>query len=213
MLPGLGLCPYKGLNYFDEADSDLFCRREGLTAKITDESFSLTSSGTPGQTRFLAVVGASGSGKSSLVRAGLVPSLRWNKASADWNILVLTPTAHPLESLAMNLTQESGSVAAAARLMDDLAHDPRSLQLFVKRENEIQEWPAIITCRRSVRGVFALCRSEEERASLSGTCLRLRLNGRSVSVVITLRADFYAYCANYIRLREALTRTRNISVR
>src|SRR5215217_6976555 len=70
--PGLGLCPYKGLNYFDEADADLFVGREALTTKLTDRILSL--SGAAHATRFLAVVGASGSGKSSLVRAGLVPA-------------------------------------------------------------------------------------------------------------------------------------------
>src|SRR5688572_18871518 len=73
--PGLGLSPYKGLNYFDEADADLFVGREVLTARLTERVLSLISSESPHETRFLAVVGASGSGKSSLVRAGLVPAL------------------------------------------------------------------------------------------------------------------------------------------
>src|SRR6266545_5892582 len=79
--PALGLCPYKGLNYFDEADADLFVGREALTAKLVERVLSLTSSGSPQETRFLGIVGASGSGKSSLVRAGLVFALRWNQAS------------------------------------------------------------------------------------------------------------------------------------
>src|SRR5512134_1257361 len=70
--PGLGLCPYKGLSYFDESDADLFVGREALTTKLTERVLSLASRDGP---RFLAVVGASGSGKSSLVRAGLIPGL------------------------------------------------------------------------------------------------------------------------------------------
>src|SRR5215211_5490215 len=57
--PGLGLCPYKGLNYFDEADADLFVGREALTAKITEHILSFTSSELQHKTRFLAIVGAS----------------------------------------------------------------------------------------------------------------------------------------------------------
>jgi transcriptional regulator with XRE-family HTH domain len=95
--PALGLCPYKGLNYFDEADADLFVGREALTAKLVERVLSLTLrqaqgkplSESPPEARFLAVIGASGSGKSSLVRAGLIPALRWNKASADWHIHIL----------------------------------------------------------------------------------------------------------------------------
>ena len=74
--PGLGLCPYKGLNYFDETDADLFVGRETLTTTLTKRVISLAVSRSPSNARFLAVVGASGSGKSSLIRAGLIPALR-----------------------------------------------------------------------------------------------------------------------------------------
>jgi|GEM_PF-94814 len=203
--PGLGLCPYKGLNYFDEADADLFVGREALTAKLTERVLSLTGSGSLNEVRFLAVVGASGSGKSSLVRAGLVPSLRWNKVSADWNIQVLTPTAHPLESLAMSLTRENGSVVPAATLIDDLARDPRSLHLFARRELESVNDPGILLVVDQFEELFALCRSEEERTAFIGNLLTAVSEADGpITVVITLRADFYAHCANYIHLREAL---------
>ena len=89
--PASGLCPYKGLNYFDETDADLFVGREALTDKLVERFLSHASSGSLHEERFLAVVGASGSGKSSLVRAGLVPALHWNQASADWSIHIFTP--------------------------------------------------------------------------------------------------------------------------
>src|SRR5678815_249674 len=54
--PGLGLCPYKGLSYFDEADADLFVGREALTAKLTERVLSLTLSGSSHEMRFLAIV-------------------------------------------------------------------------------------------------------------------------------------------------------------
>src|SRR5919198_1568121 len=125
--PALGLCPYKGLSYFDEADADLFVGREALTSKLVERVLALPLSTGANKVRFLAIVGASGSGKSSLVRAGLMPALRWNQASAHWPMYILTPTAHPLESLALNLTHDIISVTPAATLMDDLTSDPRSL--------------------------------------------------------------------------------------
>ena len=203
--PGLGLCPYKGLSYFDESDADLFVGREALTAELTERVLSLATSRSPFKTRFLAVVGASGSGKSSLVRAGLVPALRWNKKSGDWQIHVLTPTAHPLESLAACLTTDSGSVIATSTLIDDLARDQRSLQIFIKRQLPLENHARALLVIDQFEESFALCRSEEERASFIGSLLTAASETDGpVIVIITLRADFYAYCANYMQLREAL---------
>jgi len=200
--PAFGVSPYKGLNYFDEADSDLFAGREALTTKLTERALALSSSRSPHKGRFLAVVGASGSGKSSLVRAGLVPALRWNKKSADWVIHTITPTAHPLESLARSLTD---SIKATASLMDDLARDPRSLNLFVKRTMQPGNGSHLLLVVDQFEELFALCHSEEERISFINNLLTACSESAGpVSVVITLRADFYAYCAGYLELREAL---------
>jgi WD40 repeat protein/transcriptional regulator with XRE-family HTH domain len=201
--PGLGLCPYKGLTYFDEADADLFVGREELTAKLTQRVLSLS----PGERRFLAVVGASGSGKSSLVRAGMVPALRWNKKSADWHIHIFTPTAHPLESLAASLTQESKSITRTATLMDDLNQDPRSLKIFAKQRLSLENEARLLLVVDQFEELFALCRPEEERVAFIENLLTAASEADGpVIVVITLRADFYAHCADHVRLREALAR-------
>ncbi len=203
--PGLGLCPYKGLNYFDESDADLFVGREALTTKLTERVLALTASRMPQEKRFLAIVGASGSGKSSLVRAGLVPALRWNKKSADWQINILTPTAHPLDSLAGSLTSDSISMIATSSLIDDLSRDARSLQIFVKRQLAVENQTRTLLVIDQFEETFALCRSEEERAAFIESLLAAasEVDG-PVIVVVTLRADFYTHCANYIQLREAL---------
>ena len=78
-VPAPGLCPYKGLSYFDEGDADLFVGREGLVEKLTQRVLGLAS----GELRFLAVVGASGSGKSSRSsRAVSSAPVIWATASA-----------------------------------------------------------------------------------------------------------------------------------
>ena len=126
--PAPGAPPFKGLQYFDEADADLFYGREALTAKLVQHVR---------ESSFLAiVVGASGSGKSSVVRAGLIPALKrgWSPAeNARWAVHVLTPTAYPLEALSIALTHDTESVTATATLLDDLSHEPRSLALYLKR--------------------------------------------------------------------------------
>ena len=205
--PATGMPPYKGLNYFDESDADFFVGREALTAKLIERVLALTSSSSPHETRFLAIVGASGSGKSSLVRAGLISALRWNTASTDWRIHLLTPTANPLESLAGTLTQESNSVIATATLMDDLARDQRSLQIFTRRILGSLNGSCLLLVVDQFEELFALCRLEEERAAFIDSLLTAasEVDG-PVIVVITLRADFYARCANYPELRAAVAK-------
>jgi WD40 repeat protein/transcriptional regulator with XRE-family HTH domain len=203
--PAAGLSPYKGLKYFDESDADVFVGREVLTSKLTERVLALASRTSSGVMRFLAIVGASGSGKSSLVRAGLVSALRWNKASTDWHIHILTPTAHPLENLAATLTQESNSVAQVATFMDDLLRDPRSLQIFAKRKLGSKNSTRLLLIVDQFEELFSLCRSEEERIAWIDNLLSAasEVDG-PVILVITLRADFYAPCANYPGLRDAL---------
>ena len=203
--PASGSCPYKGLNYFDEADADIFVGREALTAKLVERAIALAVRRAPHRIRFLAIVGASGSGKSSLVRAGLVSSLRWNPASTNWHIHVLTPTAHPLETLASSLIDRGSSITSIATLMDDFAGDPRSLQIFAKRKLGLEKHARLLLVVDQFEEIFTLCRSEEQRAFFIGDLLTAASEADGpVIVVITLRADFYSHCANYIQLREAL---------
>lgn len=203
--PVFGLCPYKGLSYFDEADADLFVGREALTAKLADRVLSLSAGYEAGSERFLAIVGASGSGKSSLVRAGLVPALRWDKRSSNWPIHVITPTAHPLESLAVSLTQDASSVNAALTLMDDLKSDRRSLSVYINRMLKTSSAPFLLIFIDQFEELFALCRSEGERSTFIDNLLTAAdtQDGQAI-IVITLRADFYAACAGYPRLRQGL---------
>lgn len=205
--PGPGLCPYKGLNYFDEADAELFVGREALTTKLVERVQCLASKDYSGQERFLAIVGASGSGKSSLARAGLVPALHWNQISADWDVNVLTPTAHPLESLAASLTQEAEPVSATETLVDDLMGDSRSLQIFVKRKLQTENNSRLLLVVDQFEELFALSRSEDEKVSFINNLLTAASQPEGpVIIVITLRADFYAHCSNYDQLRAALAR-------
>lgn len=205
--PAPGLSPYKGLNYYDEGDADLFVGREALTAQLVENILSLTSSDNEAKERFFAIVGASGSGKSSLVRAGLVPALRWDKTSNDWRIHVLTPTEHPLESLAITLTLDGNMAVETDTLCNRLSRESGALQQFVTYELGLKRGACLLLVVDQFEELFALCRSEEERAFFIENLLSAvsEPNG-PVMVIITLRADFYAHCAAYPQLRDALAR-------
>lgn len=203
--PALGLPPYKGLVNFDENDADLFVGREQLTAHLTGRVLGMSSQLRHASRRFLAIVGASGSGKSSLVRAGLIPALRWNQATADWQIQALTPAARPLHSLALALLPAQASLSETGALIDDLAREPRSLHLFLARQAAIGGASRFLLVIDQFEELFSLCRLESERhAFVENLCLAASEPDGPGLVVITMRADFYAHCAAYPMLREAL---------
>ena len=104
VLPAPGTPPYRGLCAFDQADADLFFGREVLTARLVERVEEMAH-GSDGGLALLAVVGASGSGKSSLVRAGVAPALR----KSGWEVQVITPTAHPMTVLEIRYPQRGRS--------------------------------------------------------------------------------------------------------
>src|SRR5262245_34046890 len=94
-----GQCPYRGLQVFDVEHAPFFCGREAMTEWLLTELRRAERPG--GRARFLAILGSSGSGKSSLARAGLVASLRQGalEGSERWPVAICRPGPDPLESL------------------------------------------------------------------------------------------------------------------
>ena len=120
-----GICPYRGLQVFDEEHARFFFGREAAVEWLVDELR---------KSRFLAVIGPSGCGKSSLVRAGLVPALHRGDlpGSGLWSLRVFRPGHRPLESLAVALKQvigQPGDLTELPQLIDALAADRRQLHL------------------------------------------------------------------------------------
>lgn len=101
--------PFIGLRPFGVADADVFFGREAQVATLLARL---------GDTRFLAVVGASGCGKSSLVLAGVIPALARGAlgAGSSWRVATMRPGSAPLESLA--------TVLARTQALGEQADDP-----------------------------------------------------------------------------------------
>ena len=187
----LGEPPYRGLQVFDEEHAHLFFGRDADVQRLVEK---LKAS------RFLAVVGPSGSGKSSLVRAGLVPALRRGvlRPSEEWPVAVLTPGARPLTALAAQLVR-LGDERAMQVTLDELADDPRTLHLAVALVVAGRPPDAGAVCVvDQVEEAFTLCRDEAERGAFFANLLHAAtVPGGQAIVIVTLRADFYPRVAAY----------------
>jgi WD40 repeat protein/transcriptional regulator with XRE-family HTH domain len=174
--PAPGIPPYKGLLFFDESDADLFFGREALTAHLVERVADLSMDAFM---RFLAVVGASGSGKSSLVRAGLAVALK----RAGWDVRVFTPTAQPLKMLVANL---------------DALHAKHSEQALLI----VDQFEEVFTlCRDEIERVAFV----ERLLALAAAPDTSHQPGEgNTTTVIALRADFYSHLAQYPLLRQTV---------
>ncbi|MCB0183295.1 MAG: ATP-binding protein, partial [Caldilineaceae bacterium] len=197
--------PYQGLNYFSFEDAHLFFGREQLTAELA---------GYLRTHHFLAVVGASGSGKSSLVRAGLIPALHYGEPLADgtmppensqhWPIHIMQPKAHPLRELAATLMRDSESDLEHIKLEDELAQDARVLDRRVSRLLSGGPADRLLLVVDQFEELFTLCKDQTERKVFVDNLLTAAVEDGVTTVVITLRADFYAHCFSFENLRTAL---------
>lgn len=176
--------PYVGLGAYGPEDAEWFCGREHLVATLVERVT---------RERFLTVVGASGAGKSSVLRAGLLPGL--SAAEQRWSTLVITPGARPLRECAVRLglsldqLSEPHSLGMAIRQVMGARSDGAELVLIVDQFEE----------------VFTLCQDERERERFIAALLDAAHDPDSrARVVLGLRADFYAHCARHARLVDAL---------
>jgi class 3 adenylate cyclase/WD40 repeat protein len=181
--PAAGEAPYLGLAHFEEHDAERFFGREALVERLLSRL---------SEHPFLAVVGASGSGKSSLVRAGLAPALRRNGFE---RIVLLTPTDLPLDALAAALAADAPA-DERQEIVAALRSRPNALaELLVGGERT-----ALIIDQ--AEELFSLTRDEDTRSEFIGHLLAVAQAG--TPVVLSMRADFYDRLAGYPELRDAV---------
>jgi WD40 repeat protein/DNA-binding SARP family transcriptional activator len=176
--------PYKGLRAFTESDADDFFGRDAVVAQLLSR---LRADGYGA--RFLAVVGPSGSGKSSVVRAGLVPALRAGAVpgSDKWFVAQLVPGGRPFDELATalrhiavdapdDLATRLAGPEGLSGVLPQLLPDDADLLLVVDQFEEL----------------FTLVADDDRRLRFIAMLVGA-VNGPSsrVRAVVTLRADFY----------------------
>ena len=178
--------PYKGLHAFQTSDARDFFGREELTQKLIHH----LQEKHPYQ-RFLAVVGPSGSGKSSLVKAGLIPAL-WRGAlsgSEKWFVVDMIPGTHPLDKLETALIRVAAN--QSGNLNDQLRRDERGLLRVADIILPGNDTELVIVVDQ-FEEVFTLVEDETDRQHFLNLLYTAVSDVRSrVRVIITLRADYY----------------------
>ena len=232
--------PYRGLSAFEEQDAPFFFGREEASEKLLERLARLRDG--PG---LLVVSGVSGAGKSSLLRAGVLPRIRGAglgsmPGSATWPCLVLTPGGSPLDELALRVAALAGTDAAAVRR--GLEADPERFALTARQaayalppisggrttarrrrpkrrgqrpeqEPERQQPQAqrrLLLVIDQFEQVFTQCDDEgQRRAFATALCAAAGVGGEpgraaAAIVVLGVRADFEARCADYPGLSAAI---------
>jgi DNA-binding SARP family transcriptional activator/WD40 repeat protein len=195
----VSICPYKGLAQFHVADAAYFCGRDRQIAQLVAGL---------AVNRFVGIVGASGSGKSSLVAAGLLPAL----ASASlpgsnlWPTRVMRPGGNPVRRLARALATLVNEPESALYLRLDA--EPGAIQDIAAEA--VASHPGcpsrVVLVVDQFEEVFTSCADDQLRTGF----IRALVEGSSsedtaLAIAVVMRADFYGACADYPALARLLS--------
>jgi hypothetical protein len=188
--PAAAICPYRGLQIFREEDGAFFARRKTFAKQLLD--FTLGKN-------LVVVVGPSGSGKSSLVQAGLIPLLRREQPPAiTWDAVSFTPGGNPFHRLASALIpllepelSETARLAEAEKLGRNLAGDEIRVEAVINRVIEKSNGTGrLLLVADQFEELFT---NTPEAGQVPFAKALLQARGRApVTILITLRADFYS---------------------
>jgi WD40 repeat protein/DNA-binding SARP family transcriptional activator len=163
--------PYRGLRAFDEADAESYFGRSGLVEDVLERL--------SGGARLVLLVGASGTGKSSAVQAGVLPQLRVR----DWFLATMLPGGAPYAELADALTRVAVAPVTAGELADE-GIDAALLRV-------LPEGGPLLLVVDQFEELFTLSPEAEQRAFLAALTDALTAPDSRLRVVATLRADYY----------------------
>jgi WD40 repeat protein/DNA-binding SARP family transcriptional activator len=193
--PAAVLCPYKGLACFEPADRELFFGRERLVAELVTHLVA------PG---LVGVVSPSGSGKSSVVRAGLLPALADGVLpdSARWAQVLLRPGERPLEELTR---AAQGAGPARTEPVQAVAREGGAADQPIRALADADGGGRLVLVVDQFEEVFTSCHDDRERAAfLAALTAAAQATDGYASVVLVVRADYYGHCAADRRLAELL---------
>jgi len=227
LLGAVTASPYRGLAAFEEADAAFFFGREAAAAQVLERMSRLLAG-----TGLLMVSGVSGAGKSSLLRAGVLPRIRADELAAApgaacWPCVVCTPTRAPLDELALRVALLAGTDASAVRR--GLVADPAGFALAARQAAQARpagpaggsdglaperDQPApprrLLLVVDQFEELFTQCPDEGQRRAFitalhaAATAAHGPDQTPAALVVLGVRADFEARCADYPQLAGAV---------
>jgi WD40 repeat protein len=199
LAPGDDVCPFRGLQVFEEKHAEFFFGREGDVQRMLERLK---------DARFLAVLGPSGSGKSSLVRAGLLPALRHRVATPGESRapIVVRPGAQPLADLAASLALLSEN-RAMQHTLDALLEDPRTLDHALRLAHVRRpDGECLVLCIDQFEEAFTLCDDDAQRSAYFANIVdAATAPGCPAVIVLALRADFYQRLAAHPELAQLVS--------
>jgi len=174
--------PYKGLRAFQQTDTGDFYGREALTDQILEKLRGH---------RLIAVVGPSGSGKSSVVKAGVLPAMRSGSVAGweSWFFTEMVPGSHPFEELEAALLRVA--VNPPATLLEQLRTDDHGLSRAVKRILPEGDSELVLVIDQFEEVFSHVADTEVRKHLLAGLHVAATDERSRLRVIITLRADFF----------------------
>ncbi len=196
-LGGFSPCPYLGLNAFQETNSDLFFGRETIINELQE---------LVNQNSFIPLVGASGSGKSSVIFAGLIPTLRQD-TNQNWRISWFRPNNNPFDGLARaisQLTNNSYNRLQELQLEIDLENDPNAISNFLNNISRNSNYSShLLLVIDQFEELFTICNQSQREIFLNSLLTAIK-TVEELTVIITLRADFLSYLLHTVEWGELL---------
>jgi WD40 repeat protein/DNA-binding SARP family transcriptional activator len=174
----LAVCPFKGLAPFERSDADYFCGRERVVSDLVTRLAAAT---------LVGIVGPSGVGKSSILRAGVLPALGGGvlPGSAGWRQVLVRPGEHPRAALDRAL--DTDGMAQALR--------------------ELGRGERIVISVDQLEELFTVCTDDREREAFIDELMTAAADqDRRALVLVSLRADFYGRCASFTQFAGQLSR-------
>ncbi|HUR01159.1 MAG TPA: ATP-binding protein, partial [Nonomuraea sp.] len=191
------VCPYQGLVPFETEKTEFFFGRARATHSLLERlGPRLEKHGS-----ILLISGASGVGKSSLLRAGLMPALAKGRlpvaGSRRWPRLLITPTSRPLRALAEGWTETFGG--RVETVYEQLRDDPRrTLSSALSPDGRL------VLVVDQFEELFVLVTDEQERQAFVRVLDALAEGPRGAGVIVGVRADYWDRCAAYPQFAEAI---------